>query len=238
MRLADCEMRPGKVLAVVDDHGTIKASCAGVFSEDEDTGLLPPVWQAPFIKSSRFYFAAPQVGDLIWVIINHDNPQELFYCFRDDVNDNSGELDSGPADAEIGMKRADPNDHSKTTLSVTYDTDNGYRIVNGDEKASGFNIDNTEDHDLHLDHSSGIGLHLAKDKISLGSKGGSKYKAVCGEPLVSALDAIVQALQAIASSATQPHAAPIKAALEPLIPQLKMAVAQTKILSEKVTLDK
>lgn len=238
MRFEDCEMRPGKVLKVVDGYGTIKASCAGIFSDQDDVEKLPPVFQAPFIKSSRHYFAAPQPDDLIWVIINWQNPQELFYCFRDDVNDNSNELDNGPRDIEVAMKRTDPADRETTIFEVSYDTDNGYRISNGGENASIFGIDNTEDHNIHLEHSSGVGIHVERDAICLGSSGGSRYKAVCGEPLIDALKTLKQALKAIADACTTPELVPIKTALTPCITQVDMAIADGKLLSNKVTLDK
>ena len=238
MNFANCEMRPGKVLKVVDNYGVVKASCVGVFSEEDDVDKLPPVYQAPFIKSSRHYFAAPQVDDLIWVIINKANPQELFYCFRDDYNDNSSNLDNSHKDVEINMKRTDPDDRSKTVFEVTYDTDDGYKVSNGGDKASEFNVDNTDDHDMHLKHSSGIALSISKDKISLGTDGGSQYKAPLGEPMADALNAIYNALDAILQGCTLPHTAPVKAALGAALPQVKMAIQKNKLLSNKVTLDK
>jgi len=238
MKFSDCEMRPGKVLKVIDNYGTIKASCAGLFSEEDDVENLPPIYQAPFIKSSRFYYAAPHEEDLIWVIVNWDNPQELFYCFRDDMNDNSNSLDSGPKDIEIYAKRVDRNDRDKVIFSTIYDSDNGYHIVNGGEGGSEIFIDNAQNHAIGLKHSSGIGVYVEDKKINLGTKGGARYKAVCGEPLISALKAIKDAFQAIANASTLPHAAPIKAALTPYITQLNVAIADTKILSNKVTLDK
>lgn len=238
MRFEDCEMRPGKVLKVVDNYGTIKASCAGIFSDQDDVEKLPPVFQAPFIKASRHYFAAPQPDDLIWVIVNWQNPQELFYCFRDDINDNSNELDKGPQDIEVAMKRTDPNDRNATIFEVSYDTDNGYKIINGGDNASSFGIDNTQDHNIHLEHSSGIGVHVEKNAICLGSAGGAKYKAVCGEPLINALKSIRQALSSIMDVSSTPALAPLKGALTPCITQIDMAIAENKLLSNKVTLDK
>ena len=238
MRFADCEMRPGKVLEVVDNYGTIKASCVGIFSEEDDVANMPPIHQLPFIKSSRHYFAAPHVDDLIWVIFNETNPQELFYCFRDDTSDNSSKLDTGAKDVEILMKRTDPDDRTKVIFENTYDSDDGYMVSNGGDKASKFNIDNKDDHDMHLEHSSGVGVHISKDAISLGSEGKSSYKAPLGEPVADALKAIVDCLEQVMNACTMPHTAPIKPVIAALLPTLKTKIAETKILSDKVTLDK
>jgi len=235
MKFSDCEMRPGEILEVVDNYGTIKASCTGLFSDQDDVEKLPPIYQAPFIKSSRFYYAAPHEGDLIWVIFNWDNPQELFYCFRDDMNDNSSDLDLGPKDIEIYAKRTDPNDRNKVVFSNTYDSDNGYHIVND---GSEIFMDNSQNHDIGLKHSSGIGLFVEENKINLGTKGGATYKAVCGEPLINALKAIRNVFQQIANVSTNQYTAPIKGAITNCMSQLDDAITDSRILSNKVTLDK
>src|SRR5574344_137527 len=98
MKLPDCEIRPGTVLAVCNNYGTIKASCCGLFSPEDDVDLLPPVY--PLIKTSITSFCEPQIGDLIWVWINTTNPPELFYTYMGDAVDNNSDiLDAGGYDA-------------------------------------------------------------------------------------------------------------------------------------------
>lgn len=84
-----CEIRPGVVLKVVDEYGTIKGSCTGMFSIEDDVEMLPPIY--PFFKSSPTQFCKPNVGDKIWVWTFIDNPQELFYMFQGDVQNTVGE---------------------------------------------------------------------------------------------------------------------------------------------------
>lgn len=89
MRMVQCEIRPGVVLKVVDEYGTIKGSCTGMFSIEDDVEMLPPIY--PFFKSSPTQFSKPNVGDKIWVWTFYDNPQELFYVFQGDVQNTVGE---------------------------------------------------------------------------------------------------------------------------------------------------
>ena len=79
MKLVNGEIRPGIVLEVLDEYGTIKGSCLGVFSDEDDPAMLPPIQQWP--TSSGSSFNQPKVNDPIWVLFFNDNPQELFSLF-------------------------------------------------------------------------------------------------------------------------------------------------------------
>ena len=234
MNLKTAEMRPGKVLKVLDSKGTIKASCVGYFSEEDDPDKLPPV--IPWPTASRTAYTAPQVGDLLWVVIFHDNPLALFYMFRRDSEDNDSELSNNYKDVEIQMKRTDPNDRSKPVMEVSYNSDDGYKIANGGDSATVFQIDNNTEHDVHINHSSGTSISIQKDKISLGTDGQSKYSAVVGEPLCDALSKICSAIEAMLNACNTPQTAPLKTALAQL--QIaKSSCSKSMILSKKVSLE-
>lgn len=227
MRLDECDIRPGKVLKVVNNYGAIKASAQGLFAETDDPDLLPPI--IPFIVPSATTFSMPHEGDSVWVWYFPSNPQELLYTFRCHVEGvNSDQLDNEYQDVEIQMKRSSENGD----VNVNYNDDEGYTVNNGGSK---FNVDNKE-HDIHISHKDGNAISVTKDGISLGKDGGSQYKAVCGEDLIKVLDKIKSALSAIkTSAASSPYTVHISTALTPVLTQLNDF---NSILSNKVTLDK
>lgn len=227
MNLGNCEVRPGVVLKVVNNYGAIKASAQGIFSEEDDPDLLPPI--IPFIVPNATSFAMPHEGDPVWVWYFYDNPQELLYTFRCHVEGvNGNKLDNEYQDVEIQMKR----ESDKGKVSVGYNDDDGYTVDNDGSK---FNVDNDK-HDIHIAHKDGTAISVGKDGISLGKDGGSQYKAVCGEELVKVLNKIKSALDAIKTSAAgSPYTVHIATALTPVLGQLNNF---NSILSNKVTLDK
>ena len=229
MKLIDCELRPGKVLKVVNSQGAIKATAIGLFSDEDDPDLLPPI--IPFILTSPTAFAAPHEGDKIWVWYCKNNPQELFYTFRADIgesNINSSTLGNDYKDIEIGMKRSS----EKGNVDVQYNDDDGYSITNSDSK---FCIDNKE-HDIHLDHAEGPAVSISKDSISLGKDGKSQYSAVCGEELLKCIGDIKSIFEAIKQAAMgSPYTIAIGTAMTPALSKLQNC---EYILSNIVTLEK
>lgn len=229
MKLSECELRPGKILKVENSYGVIKASCVGVFSEQDDPDLLPPIYPNPFVMLSPTQFSQPHVDDKVWVWIFSDNPQELYYTYRADVqSNNEGDLNNEYDDVEIQMKREDDNGE----MSVKYDTSNGYTINN---HGTSINIDN-EAGDVHLKHKDGVAVSISKDKISLGNDGQSQYSAVLGEELINVLNDIKSTFNAIKNAAMgSPYTTPIGTALTPMIAKLNNF---NRILSQMVTLQK
>lgn len=227
MRMAMCDIRPGVVLKVVDNYGTIKASAQGIFSEQDDPDLLPPITQ--FIIQSSTSFSMPHEGDNVWVWHFEDNPQELLYTFRSNTPNLNGEqLDNEYKDVEIQMKRKS----DKGEVLVSYNDDDGYTV---DNSGSQINIDNDK-HEIHMKCKDGKEVSINKDSISLGVDGGSKYKAVCGEELISCLDDIKNIFDAIKNAAMgNPYTTPIGTAMTPLLPKLNNF---KKMLSNVVTLEK
>lgn len=106
MKLSKCEVRPGIVRAVCNNYGAVKASCIGLFDDEEDIDKLPPVF--PFFKLSNSSFSEPQIGDQIWIFINMENPQQLLYVFQGDAVLNDDDvLSTGYDDCEVVSKRGD-----------------------------------------------------------------------------------------------------------------------------------
>lgn len=149
MELMNGEIRPGIVLKVIDEYGTIKCSCVGLFSEEDDPEMLPPVF--PFLKVSPSQFCKPNMGDKVWVLFFHNNPQELFYFFQGDVKntigtslkESSGDLnkydqnnnvllkcDSGFEGAELSFSSKNGMTMKNDTASMNMDQDGNINISN------------------------------------------------------------------------------------------------------------
>ena len=83
-------IRPGRVLSVEDNKGTIKACCCGLFSEEDEIDKLPPIHQFPLGGANNF--SSPSVDDEIWLLFFDDNPLELFYIRKDMFSEHLQEL--------------------------------------------------------------------------------------------------------------------------------------------------
>lgn len=227
MKLSECEIRPGIVLEVTDEHGTVKAACAGVFSEEDDPAMLPPVY--PFMQSSSSSFNQPHPNDLIWVWTFKDNPQELFYTFRSDTRgQSSGILGGKPKDSQILACR----DAGFSKSQLYYSTDDGWVMQNDSASMKidpEMNISMSKS-DRHRT------VEINDDGISLGSSGKSAEPAVLGDHLVSALKKLAACLSATAESMMiNPYTAQAGAKLKSGLSAFESATEQ--ILSKNVTLD-
>ena len=147
MKLSCGHIRPGKVLTVEDNYGTIKGSCAGLFSVEDSPEKLPPIY--PFLKMSPTQFVKPNVGDDIWVLFFTDNPQELFYVFQGSTQ-NTAKLDkttgsleeydnnvqilmaceSGFNGAELSFSTQDGWKLSNDSVEMTMKDDNTFALKN------------------------------------------------------------------------------------------------------------
>lgn len=131
MELARGDLRPGKVLQVVDNIGTIKVSAPGMFTDQDDVDLLPPVFPLFTIGSNTF--SSPNVGDSIWLLSFRGNAQELFYFRMVDHKDymkNIGNINNN-SDIECVVRKQTDNGWGELYL----DTGEGWIIANGDCKA-------------------------------------------------------------------------------------------------------
>ena len=212
MKLACGEIRPGKVLEVLDEYGTIKGSCLGVFSEEEDPDLLPPIQQWP--TTSCTSFNQPNVNDPIWVLFFSDNPQELFYTFQADIHNSSSHiLGNKPKDAQILASR--DSDLGKSQLYYT--SDEGWKMQKDDTR---FQIDKDNNIELSKDDLDERSVKIDDDGVFLGDKGKSQ-PAVLGDDLQSCLTSIYNALQALSTSLkSNPYTSPCASALDAKLPTI------------------
>lgn len=226
MRLSDVEIIPGTVLAVCNNYGVIKASCIGVFSEDADIDKLPPVYPAP-TSTSNTTFCEPQIGDLIWVWINKNNPLELFYTFQcDALTGNGSVLDAGYDACHIIHK---DNDNGS---SLQWNDQEGWKM---DTQQSKFQIEPSGDILLSQDNAHQI--KMSNNGIQLTADGGGEENpAVLGNELKKTIQAIINTLQATAqagkaNSETMAMAVALEGGL------IKIQQCLTKILSSNISIN-
>ena len=81
MRYAYGVMRPGKVMQVLED-GVIKASAPGLFSDQDDPELLPPIYP-PFFTPHANAFSSVKVGDEVWILNFTGNSLQLHWFRKD-----------------------------------------------------------------------------------------------------------------------------------------------------------
>lgn len=230
MRLDRCEIRPGFVLSVEDDYGTIKASVTGVFADDADPETLPPM--IPFCTMSRGTFSHPKENDPIWVLINKDNPQELLYLRQTDLsNQLSDTLDNSYEDVEVLMRTESGSGYAQ----ILFDTDEGLIMQNDDSL-----IDIKKDGTILIQkNGSHRTIEINSDGISLGSEGGSAEPALLGDKTEDALNKIWDCINTVVMSlqSSCPYAAPAMAQVQAqaVLPKAKSAIM--KIKSKHVTLD-
>jgi len=230
MRLRFGELRPGKVLRVEDSYGTIKGSCLGIFSEEDDPDLLPPMFPNPLGQTSRTSFCQPHEGDLIWVMSFSDNPWALYYTFQNSApHHNSEVLDEDYEDIEILLRRKNTEDED---VIIQYNSTDGYIVKNG--KAV-YQAD--QDGNLHMERD---GEHrtveVNEDGISLGSSGKSDQPAVLGDKCEDTFKSIYKCLMQISSACKgNPYTSNIPPAIDNVLPEIRANIEQIK--SQHVTLD-
>lgn len=230
MRLDRCEIRPGFVLQVVDNYGTVKASVTGVFSEEADPDTLPPI--IPFLSLSRGTFSHPKENDPIWVLVNKDNPQELLYFRQGDFK---GQLDDvlskSYEDVEVLMRTESGGGYAQ----ILFDTDEGLIVQND---SSSITIQKNGDITLKRDGSHKT-IEINKDGISLGSTGKSAEPALLGDKTQDALNQLWTCINTVvmALQTTCPWTAPAMGMVQSsgVLPQAKSAIMKVK--SNNVTLD-
>ena len=224
MKFKDCEIRPGVVLSVEDNFGTIKASCIGIFSDSEDPANLPPVY--PWFKTSSVTFSSPHINDNIWVIINRTNPQELFYMFQGPVavTENSIIKDSKDADVLIGKKSG------MSEAQLSYTEESGFLIKNDSAKLE---IDADKNITLAKDEDN-RSIMIDGEAVHLGA-GSGEQPAILGNNLENLFSTLITNLNNLKTAANaNPYTFSLVAPLEKTIADLRKDIKNIK--SENVVL--
>jgi hypothetical protein len=182
MVLSQGHIRPGRVLQVVDNQGVIKASCCGLFSDVDEPDKLPPVYQFSFGGANNFYM--PHEDEEIWLLFFDDNPLELFYIRKENVNENLNKLlKTKHEECEVLMSK-----ELSTGFVQFYFTDGeGWILRNFDSV-----IQIRADGSILLDTGSAHRkIDINDNSISLGSIGNSAHTAAYGDEVVAAFRNVI-----------------------------------------------
>jgi hypothetical protein len=227
MVLSQGHIRPGRVLQVVDNQGVIKASCCGLFSDVDEPDKLPPVYQFSFGGANNFYM--PHEDEEIWLLFFDDNPLELFYIRKENVNENLNKLlKTKHEECEVLMSK-----ELSTGFVQFYFTDGeGWILRNFDSV-----IQIRADGSILLDTGSAHRkIDINDNSISLGSIGNSAHTAAYGDEVVAAFNKVIFIFNAmVAACSFSSELTMLKIFIEKTIPDLKEQIE--KIESQHVTLD-
>ena len=76
MIFASSFLRPGTVVEVVDNYGTITATSPGLCSVNDDPSLLPPI--IPFSQGPANSFSSVLKDEIVWIFHDNTNSQLFF----------------------------------------------------------------------------------------------------------------------------------------------------------------
>ena len=202
MRLNNGILRPGIVLEVIDNKGTIKASAPGLFSEvDKDN--LPPI--TPLYLSHSNQFSTPTVNDEVWILNFTSNTQQLYWFRKDDYISNNEKL------LEEENVEVICNKEGEMGWATIYFSNGSGWIIRNDRSV--IQID-PEGNILLENPNPHRTIHINDNNISIGSKGESAHPAAYGDKVSDLLWKIYMTFEAIkTSSSVNPYTANIGAAI-------------------------
>jgi len=227
MQMSQAHIRPGRVLSIEDNKGTIKCCCCGLFSDQDDVSLLPPVF--PFPLGGAHNFSSPSVNDEIWVMFFNDNPMELFYLRKDNFSEHLQDLlNKNYKQVEVLASR----ETAAGMIQLYFADGEGWIIRNEDSV-----IQMRKDGSILLDAGSAHRkIEISDNGISLGTEGGSAHTCAYGDSTVSTLRTLNSMLKAISDAAKgSPYTISIGVAIDAL--QSKFESSLDEIESPHVTLD-
>lgn len=227
MKLINAKIVPGTVQEVVDDYGTIKGSAYGLFSAEESTENLPPIY--PFFTVTHGTFSRPTVGELIWVISTTDNPTELFYFKQRELTEDIKNIIE-----EVGSNQCEiiSNYEGKNGWAQIFFADGTGWMVRND----GVQFNMTDEKIVLTTGSKNRTISISSDGISLGTEGTSKEKAVLGDSLSKLLQQLDINIKTLASTASaSPYTTHLTNVINKMASDLDSSLQN--ILSENVSLD-
>lgn len=227
MILSQAHIRPGRVLSVEDNKGIIKASCCGLFSDQDDVEKLPPVY--PFPLGGANNFSSPKKDDELWLLFFDDNPLELFYIRKDNFPEHLQDiLSKNYKEVEVLASR----DLGVGMVQLYFTDGDGWILRNIDSV-----IQMRKDGSILLDAGeSHRKIDICSNSISLGTIGGSEHPAAYGDKVIDSLNILNNMLSAVSEAAkTTPYTQAISTAIEALKPQFENSIDE--IDSLHVTID-
>lgn len=206
MNLISATMRPGRVIEVLDNKGTIKASAPGLFTS-QDKDKLPPIFHVPWSTHSNA-FSTPNKGQEVWIINFTDNKQQLYWFRKDPFDENNTDNDiQGETNVEILCSR----ESGLGWATIYFSDDSGWVIKNDDSKIQ---INSQGEICLSM-----LDAHRTIDinskGISIGSKGVSEHPAAYADKIEDILNTINQQFAMIKAAAqTNPYTSAIASVID------------------------
>lgn len=227
MVLSQGHIRPGRVLQVVDNQGVIKASCCGLFSDQDEPDKLPPLYQFSFGGTNNFY--KPHEDEEVWVLFFDDNPLELFYIRKENVSENLNEiLKTKHEECEVLMSK-----ELTQGFVQFYFTDGEGWILRNFDSVIQMRADGSILLDAGSEHRK---IDINEDSISIGSIGNSAHTAAYGDEIVNTFNKVVSILNTMVTTCTKiPEVVILGEKIKSGIPALEEQIE--KIESQHVTLD-
>lgn len=172
-------MRPGTILEVVDNQGTIKVEAPGLFTR-EDPEKLPPVY--PLFLFGTNSFSTPVKGDEVWIMNFTDNERQLYWFRKDDLDNNKKYLTDEEGKIDIVVNR-----DTDKGWGVLYFSDGSGWVMSRD--TTKINIDSKGN--IYLSHPNpNRTISITSNSISLGKRDGSDHTACFADVLIPILNAI------------------------------------------------
>ena len=226
MKLNKGTIRPGTVLEVFSD-GTIKASAPGLFSITDDTNMMPPImpW---FIGSNSNAFSKLKQYDEVWIMNFQDNPRQLYWFRKDNVEDNLENLPMQEENIEILCNR----EVGGEWCSIYFSDGSGWVISKGESiikiRPDGTILLSTDTPHRCID--------INSKNISIGSEDSSAHPAAKGDKTEDVLMDLCILLNNVGMSAmANPYTANIGSALLAKLPGITKKIPD--ISSQHVTID-
>ena len=193
MKLINATIRPGKILEVLDNKGTIKASAPGLFTS-QDKDLLPPISHVPWGSHSNSY-TTPTKGKEVWIISFTDNKRQLYWMIKDPFDENN--LDNKDIQKERNVEILCSKRSGLGWATIYFSDDSGWIVKNDDSKIQ---INSSGEITLSM-----IDAHrtidINSDGISIGSKGTSAHPATYADKVEDILSSISQQFDLIKKAA-------------------------------------
>lgn len=226
MKLNKGTIRPGMVLETFED-GTIKASAPGLFSYIDDPVNMPPImpW---FIGSNSNAFSKLKKYDEVWIMNFSDNPRQLYWFRKDNVQDNSENIPMQEENVEILCNR----EVGGEWCSIYFSDGSGWVISKGESiikiRPNGTILLSADIPNRCID--------INGKNISIGSEGESAHPAALGDKVEDILMDLCVLLSSVGMSAmANPYTANIGSALLAKLPGITKKIPD--VSSQHVTID-
>lgn len=204
MRLENGTMRPGIVLDVVDNIGTIKAEAPGLFTR-EDPEKLPPIY--PLFLFGVNSFSTPVIGDEVWIMNFSDNERQLYWFRKDELDNNKKLLIDEEGKIDIVINR-----DTNSGWGTLYFSDGSGWVMSRDN--SKINIDSKGN--ITLSHPNpNRTIFIGTQGISLGKTGKSDHTACYADQLIPILNSITLQFELLKTSLqSNPYTTPVASAID------------------------